>query len=403
MEVTKLLGIIILHVALLISHECSPCFCCKQGNGCSYNVQFGLDNYCYEGCINGYMSPLCQKPCVNQRCQTCSTETACDTCYGGNYGDQCLSSCPSTCNTCTSITLCTSCRDGYHIGSGTTCVYKCKIQCLSCTNGTSCTACKVKSGIGYHGSDCSMPCSNKCKDYQCDIHGNCIQCARDEFGRRCNNSCSSCKHNHCPEDRLNALKCDECTGGTYGNFCNETCPQHCLNNVCDQGNGACECDVDYHFQNGKCIPTYCPVNCSTCTSLANCTSCTDNYHYGDTCEYECTHCKSGTTCRKIDGYCWSACADGLTAPRCDIPCFKGCAACHRSLPGECTSLTWSQDKDEKKLDVFQRDMVKERHMTGNSSVEEASNYEQLQERTDQPNYQNVNENKYDVLFANSSL
>ncbi|XP_052761861.1 uncharacterized protein LOC128204488 [Mya arenaria] len=30
MEVTKLLGIIILHVALLISHECSPCFCCKQ-------------------------------------------------------------------------------------------------------------------------------------------------------------------------------------------------------------------------------------------------------------------------------------------------------------------------------------------------------------------------------------
>ncbi|XP_052763267.1 multiple epidermal growth factor-like domains protein 6 [Mya arenaria] len=350
MEVTKILGIIFLHVSQSFSQDCSLCNCCKQGTGCSNNYQLGIDNYCWGGCKDGYMSPQCQKPCVNERCTTCSTNTTCDSCNDGYYGDQCQSQCPSTCTTCTSSTVCTSCNDGYHSGSRSLCLYMCKKECLTCTNTTSCTACKVKTGIGYYGSDCSMICSNKCKYFLCDINGNCLKCAdpdftggncdrcvEGKFGRVCNNDCSSCKDNHCPEDRLNALKCDECADGMYGNLCNETCPQHCLNNVCDQENGACECDDDYHFENGKCIPTYCPVNCSTCTSLENCTSCTDNYHSGETCEYECTHCKSGTACRQIDGYCWSACADGHTATLCDIPCFEGCAACHRSRPDECTS------------------------------------------------------------------
>ncbi|XP_052764466.1 multiple epidermal growth factor-like domains protein 10 isoform X2 [Mya arenaria] len=453
------------------SQNCSPCSCCNQGTGCSYNAQLGIDNYCWGGCVDGYMSPQCQKRCGYQRCQTCSTETTCETCYAGYYGDQCKSLCPSTCTTCTSSTLCTSCNDGFHSGSGSTCTYMCNTKCLSCTNISSCTACEVKSGIGYYGSDCSMICSNKCKDYICDMYGNCLQCEEPNFigdncgrcidgkyGSQCKNdcpvnclscesatnctsctdgfkgitcstktecpeycfnntvclstgkcesckdglygeycnmtcsqncrngycyqdgsckagcvngsgceqricppncncdtsnnciecysnyfgpscslTCSSCKDNICPVHRLNAGKCDECAAGTYGNLCNETCPENCLHDSCDQERGTCNCENDYKFQNGTCVHSICPANCSTCTSLHNCNSCVAEYYHGNTCEYECNNCRSGTTCRKSDGYCQGECADGLGGNNCGTPCNDGCSNCTRNQTSECLS------------------------------------------------------------------
>ncbi|XP_052763376.1 uncharacterized protein LOC128205628 isoform X3 [Mya arenaria] len=477
--------------------DCSPCSCCNREKGCSYNNQLGIDHYCWSGCIGGFMSPKCQKTCVNPRCRSCSTESTCDTCYNGYYGYQCTSRCPTTCNTCSSSTSCTSCNDGFHgnqcqnscpstcktclsssfctvcndgyygdqcqyscpstckacnsssfctscwdghhSGSGAMCLFHCNPECLSCTNETSCTACKTRSGIGYYRNDCSSQCSRKCKDYLCDIYGHCLECAdphflgsscdrcingkygslchnncpvncysdcsstgicksckdgffsnycniscsenckygtcyrngsciggcKDEFsGSRCeqktcpincncdnNNSCfecdayhfgpscllscSSCKDNRCPVERLHAEKCDECATWRYGNLCNETCPRYCLDNKCDQDNGTCVCDKNYTFKNGKCVPSSCPANCSTCTSPDVCDSCVDRYFYGDTCKHECTHCKAGTPCRKVDGYCWDACADGLSGVECNTSCYNECETCQRFFASMC--------------------------------------------------------------------
>ncbi|XP_052762508.1 multiple epidermal growth factor-like domains protein 10 isoform X2 [Mya arenaria] len=546
--------------------DCLPCSCCKLGTACS-GTKDGIDNYCLGGCMDGYMSSQCQKPCVNKLCQRCSKSGTCDTCYDNYYGEQCTSKCPSTCKTCTSSNSCTSCKDGYHNGSETTCLYPCKTLCLSCSNSTSCTACKVRSGVGYYGSDCSIQCSNKCKAFLCDINGNCLQCddpnfkgdncdrcvdgkygnqckkncpvnciscesdthctsCTDEFtgitcstrtecpdncynssfclstgkcesckdglygeycnmtcsrncrygycnqdgsckagckdgfngsmceikicppnctcntsnncigcnsnyfGPSCSLTCSSCKVNVCPVDRLNAVKCDECADGKYGNLCNESCPKNCLNdscnqdgscksgcedrfngsrceqricppnctcntsnncigcksnyfgpscslscssckdiicpvdrinavkcdecadgkygnlcnercsdnclnNRCDQDSGACTCENEYKFQNGTCVRSICPANCSTCTSSDNCTSCVDEYYHGDTCEHECSNCRSGTTCGKSDGYCQDECADGFSGYYCSTPCNDGCDTCTRSQTNEC--------------------------------------------------------------------
>ncbi|WAR16548.1 PTPRT-like protein [Mya arenaria] len=369
-------------------------------------------------------------------------DAICDICHAGYYGEQCQNPCPRTCTTCSSSTLCTSCKNGYHSGPGTSCLYLCNKECLSCTNNTFCTACKVRdNGIAYYGSDCSIICSNSCKDNLCDIDGHCLECAYPNllgdscdkcingkygnlcnnncpqncysgclstgicesckdgfFGHHCNMSCSEnckygtcsqggscfegckngfsgssceqktchvdcicdqnnrcleckdpyfgpscshtcryCKDRQCPEHRLTAEKCDACEEGTYGYLCNETCRQHCLDNRCKQDDGSCPCKKEYKFEGGKCVPSNCPANCSTCTSLDSCGTCVDKYYYGETCEYKCSNCKAVTHCDKKDGYCLHACADGLSGVYCDNLCYEGCETCHRFNASTCKS------------------------------------------------------------------
>ncbi|WAR16520.1 TENX-like protein, partial [Mya arenaria] len=99
----------------------------------------------------------------------------------------------------------------------------------------------------------------------------------------------------------------------------------------------CTCENEYKFQDGSCVHSICPANCSTCTSSDNCTFCVDEYYYGDTCEHECSNCRSGTTCMKSDGYCRDECADGFSGDYCGTPCNNGCATCTRYQTYECLS------------------------------------------------------------------
>ncbi|WAR16533.1 TENX-like protein, partial [Mya arenaria] len=132
-------------------------------------------------------------------------------------------------------------------------------------------------------------------------------------------------------------RCQECEEGKYGTICNETCGQHCLDSRCNQDDGSCTCKKEYKLDGDKCVPSTCPANCSTCTSLDSCDMCVGTYYYGVTCEHECTHCKTGTNCRKSDGYCYSVCADGLTGNFCDSHCNAGCETCQKWNANKCPS------------------------------------------------------------------
>ncbi|XP_052765203.1 cell death abnormality protein 1-like [Mya arenaria] len=373
MEIITLLCIIFLHVSPSFSQDCSPCFCCKHGTGCKNNVPLGIDNYCWEGCVDGFMSPQCQKPCVNQRCRICSTEATCDTCYDGYYGDLCQSLCPSTCttctsgtlctscrdgyygdlcqslcpstcNTCTSGTLCTSCRDGHHSGSGLMCIYTCRAECLSCANGTSCTACKFRAGIGYYGNDCSNVCSNKCKDFLCDIYGNCLECDDPNF---------------------TGGNCDICIDGKYGIDCSRNCPVNCLSCVSETYCTACKdkftepscCPENcYHDnckirRNGICVSCkdgfygdYCNITCSENCMYGNCgqyqgdckAGCKAGF-YGDYCNKTCSENCKYATCDQYNGDCIKGCKQGLYGVICNMTCSSNCKndICHQSSSGEC--------------------------------------------------------------------
>ncbi|XP_052763273.1 protein draper-like isoform X1 [Mya arenaria] len=88
-----------------------------------------------------------------------------------------------------------------------------------------------------------MICSNKCKEYLCDINGNCLQCADPNFI---------------------GDNCDRCTDGKYGSQCRNNCP----------------------------------LNCLSCESASYCTSCTDGFK-GFTCstKTECPdNCRNNTVC-----------------------------------------------------------------------------------------------------------
>ncbi|WAR17369.1 LOW QUALITY PROTEIN: TENX-like protein [Mya arenaria] len=206
--------------------------------------------------------------------------------------------CPDNCSNnivCFSSGKCETCTDGLY---GDYCDMTCSRNCMYgyCNQDGSCTAgCKD----GFNGSMCEIKiCPPNCI---CDTNNNCLGCNRNHFGPFCYLTCSSCKDNVCPVDSLNAEKCDECAGGTYGNLCNKRCPENCLNNSCDQESGTCTCENEYKFQDGTCVHSICPPNCSTCTSSSNCISCVDEYYHGDICELECSNCRSGMTCRKSDG------------------------------------------------------------------------------------------------------
>ncbi|XP_052763358.1 uncharacterized protein LOC128205624 isoform X2 [Mya arenaria] len=319
-----------------------------------------------------------QYPCIDKckesecdlhgNCLECADQNftggTCDRCIKGKYGSQCDLNCPLNCLSCDSATKCSSCKRGFN---GITCSVKleCPDNCYNdnCSSLSICGSCKN----GYFGDYCNVSCSENCNNgicsqdgsciegckegfygprceqntcpvnCKCDQNNSCIGCKDNYFGPSCSLTCSSCKDNQCPEHRLMAEKCDACEEETYGSLCNETCRQHCLNNRCDQDNGSCTCGKEYKLEVGKCVPSSCPANCSTCTSLDSCDSCVDRYYYGETCEHKCTHCSPGTNCRKSDGYCWSACADGLTGDICDSPCYAGCKTCHKTNANICSS------------------------------------------------------------------
>ncbi|WAR16435.1 TENX-like protein [Mya arenaria] len=362
MDVVRFLGIFFLYASPSQSQECSPCSCCKPGTGCSYNAQLGIDTYCWGGCKDGYIRPQCQKPCVYKHCKTCSTGSTCDTCYDGYYGDTCKSLCPSTCTTCIFSTVCTSCKDGFYSGSTTSCLYQCKPNCLSCTNGTSCTVCGVRDNIGYYGSDCSMICSNKCKDSLCDIFGNCFQCADPNFkgdncdrcidgkyGSQCKNNCpvnclscesatncTSCTDGfkditcsmktECPDNCnlfcLSNGKCESCKDGLYGEYCNMTCSQNCRYGYCNQ-DGSCKVGCEDGFNGSRCEQRICPPNCN-CDTSNNCIGCNSNY-FGPSCSLTCNTCKDNLcpVDRLNAGKC-DECADGTYGNLCNERCAENC-------------------------------------------------------------------------------
>ncbi|WAR16473.1 TENX-like protein, partial [Mya arenaria] len=319
-------------------------------------------------CNNKCKDFLCD---INGNCLECDDPNFiggnCDRCIDGKYGNQCKNDCPVNCLSCESASHCTSCTDGFN---GITCTTKTEFpaNCYNnnntgCTSSSKCESCKD----GLYGEYCNKTCSQNCRyrycyqdgsckagcedgfigsmcdqricppNCNCDTSNNCIGCNSNYFGPLCSLTCSPCKHNICPVDRLNAGKCDECADGTYGNLCNESCPENCLNDMCDQKSGACICENEYKFQDGTCIRSICPANCSTCTSSDNCISCVDEYYHGDTCEHECSNCRSRTTCRKSDGYCFTECADGFSGDYCGTPCNDGCATCTRSQTYKCLS------------------------------------------------------------------
>ncbi|XP_052763610.1 multiple epidermal growth factor-like domains protein 10 isoform X2 [Mya arenaria] len=303
-----------------------------------------------------------------RNCLECADQNftggTCNRCIEGKYGSQCDLNCPLSCLSCDSATKCSLCKKGFN---DITCSVK--LECLdNCYNDTClypsiCDLCKD----GYFGDHCNVSCSENCRygtcteggsciggckdgfsgakcelkicpvNCNCDQNNRCFGCKENYFGPSCSLTCSSCKDYQCPEHPLMTEKCNACEEGTYGNLCNETCRQHCLNNRCNQDDGSCACGKEYKFEGGKCVPSTCPANCSTCTLLDSCDTCVDKYYYGETCEHECTHCSAGTNCKKTDGYCWSLCADGFAGDYCNVLCNEGCQKCQRNNHSVCVS------------------------------------------------------------------
>ncbi|WAR17367.1 hypothetical protein MAR_031961 [Mya arenaria] len=197
----------------------------------------------------------------------------------------------------------------------------------------------------------------------------------------CNNTCA----NHSC-DGFNG-QCDQgCVDGYSGPFCNISCPPNCKSY--HQDNGECNlCAYDYWGE-------YCLNNCSE----------------------NCTHLnESWSSCEIATGECKYGCLHGTHGSFCNIYCDQKCSASEdgvrecRQTDGQCTlgcetgyklTTTGCIEGKEKFLIKFASTNLDSR------ADEEARTYEQLQERMEQPNYQNVKDNgtdNYAVLFADINM
>ncbi|XP_052763346.1 cell death abnormality protein 1-like isoform X3 [Mya arenaria] len=309
---------------------------------------------------------------LHGNCMECAdqnfTGSTCDRCIEGKYGYQCDLNCPLRCLSCDSATKCSSCKKGFN---GLTCSVKmeCPDNCYNdaCLSSGICESCKN----GFFGHYCNMFCSENCKYSTCSQDGTCINgckegfrgarceqktcpvncnqnnrcfgCYVSNFGPSCSLTCSLCKDNECSEHHLKAVKCVSPNGGFIG--CIQAYGQFIL-----------ECETGYQWTDAGCI------DASDASPIDK-----DN---GDA---------AGTSGAAIGGV----------------------------VGGGVSLLAIALA-----IGMFIR-MWRRRRKDSNGGIEgdaradeEARTYEPLQKRTEQPIYQNANDNgtdNYAVLFADTNF
>ncbi|XP_046347681.1 multiple epidermal growth factor-like domains protein 10 [Haliotis rufescens] len=262
------------------------CTACPDGCDGGY-CQLGSS--CVSGCVDSYYGTDC-KTC-SSRCKSCNRITGtCDECQLQYFGKDCEYSCRNCIKQCRY-----GCRDGclqgyYGIVCTETCNENCRganpkvnqamgIQALTSVrnechqqNGDCTHGCKD----GWHGRQCSFPCSSKCQNRRCNVSGDCEDgCAPGYFSTHCepcpvncaNNSCNSYQ-GHCQSG---------CMDGFYGEMCDRTCDV-CLDGACDQMTGTCirGCNVTKR----RCTtPVSCTNNCSINWCMVD--SCADTLEIRD--------------------------------------------------------------------------------------------------------------------------
>ncbi|XP_065942478.1 multiple epidermal growth factor-like domains protein 11 [Magallana gigas] len=224
------------------------------------------------------------------------------------YGSNCDRPCPINCkdNTC-------------HIQLG---------HCFACPPGWTGNSCITKCIEGWYGSNCSQQCVGHCRSGKTCNHvtGQCDrgcdagwtgyfcnkECEVGEYGFDCVNTCSGhcfgdspCNKQtgHCERGcKVGYINSDcgtKCPSGNFGMDCKELCPGHCLNNeTCDHVSGLClnGCHDGY-------IGKYCNISCQ-------------EGYYGKNCSMVCH--PNCTTCRNTDGFC--TCGAGWIGPNCSLEC-----------------------------------------------------------------------------------
>jgi proprotein convertase subtilisin/kexin type 5 len=354
--------------------DCSTCF--QLTTNCTACKTLNLlGNQCIPTCPTTYapifgVCTACQLPCA-----TCSQSiNNCTSCVSNSTpqvylsGNQCVVTCPTTtyanstlqqcvqcvspCQTCSSQTVCqscvinfnlyqTSCLDGYCPG-GTTpiasvCV-NCTSPCLSCsTSASTCTSCihgltpevYLANTICLQASQCPngtypdssnntcVNCSPPC--LTCSSLTSCLSCMADYNleGTLCksqcldgfmpvNSICTACKDPcaTCAGSLTTCLTCNYTSGNPLylsGYRCISTCPETT-------------------YPNGTtftCNPCVSP--CSSCSSLSTCNTCMSGYYlYGTYCSSQCPPGYVGIalTCEKCSTGCLSCVNSTFTCTAC---------------------------------------------------------------------------------------
>lgn len=133
-------------------------------------------------------------------------------------------SCPSNCDSCTSIG-CLSCTDGYFLNQNFKCQVECVSPCATCdvSNPLSCVSC-VK-GYLLQGGNCVT-------DTSCNANADCVVCPQgfallvSSDATRFNQTCIACSSSS------NCAQClastpSQCTSCSYGFFLNGTICSGC--------------------------------------------------------------------------------------------------------------------------------------------------------------------------------
>ncbi|XP_052765588.1 cell death abnormality protein 1-like isoform X2 [Mya arenaria] len=329
--------------------DCSQnCACCKGGMArCGYNDSIPVDEYCFDGCVDGAFGWRCYNPCIGN-CYTCEQINGrqCYSCKDTFYdvNSLCSKSCSvgcsggvcdvdGTCSTCTAHfegPKCETCTQGKY---GSECTLHCDNQNCRCSIGTDCITCKS----GFHGrmTFCQTPCSQGCQDSVCNDDGSCncrgrftgitcSECQSGYYAANCNVSCSvGCENGLCSKDgtcsclpNFVTANCDTCADGRYGEFCDQVCSVGCTTSSCNKRNGFCECLYNFHGD-----------KCDQCKSGL----------YGQNCELHCSDNCKGDTCSRDQGKCTHGCVDRYSYDNCTISCDNACATCLQIDESECVS------------------------------------------------------------------
>ena len=235
--------------------------------------------------INGRCSPLCFDYCL------CFDPYEC---FESRYRK--LATCTaSNCLTCCSgsTTSCCTCNTGHSLLYGT--CYSCsKSNCQSCnTSYTICDVCKSGYNLTSAGT-CELICSSNCTS--CNSAG-CLTCANG-YGLK-SKVCTKCSDTNCKDCSSNYLKCVDCNN-LYYLYSNKVCQIMCEDincETCSSYSNCSTCYTGYYVSSGKCYKytnTKCDSNCLKCDISNACTQCKTGYYLSSAncylCPSNCDYC-----------------------------------------------------------------------------------------------------------------
>ncbi|KAK3091329.1 hypothetical protein FSP39_018982 [Pinctada imbricata] len=302
-------------------------FCFAACENCKFK-ECTSNEYCVNGCIDGWYDGKCNKRC-SEGCVSCASFGECSSCQKGYdlIDSKCLKKCINCLEeSCDKDGICNlGCKDGWY---GFLCHSKCSNECKTCHDGQGwiCSSCND----GSYGLQCEKSCPSTCVSCQVDKTTKKLTCNSCKRGYSVPEKDCSCTNTKCvtfASSSTDNKKCSVCTEGWYPNKEGFCCPcRNCAggNNVC---NGTSTCS------NG-CVPgwispkTGCDVKCDVdgCTECISnekeqiqCKNCQDGYYLesSNKCTPCSTHCAGKEhLCDRLTGKCLEGCEPGWKGDRC---------------------------------------------------------------------------------------